>query len=368
MSNLRRRPVLYCALAVLLGTTAAACCWPRERSLLAVSKRVPGTQTFLRFEQRTYAWNSDHEVLVQAGPHMPSCFGNRRPDSPAFQTAVVDRQTGRSTLLTNLDAKLNATKTNWGFPPLVRFAPQARRALKITAGFPSKLEVISFEGERWPVEQGPEGAFEWLLPDGERWAALDWDRLGVKATIRAVRYDQNVRTRSETIRIPTSGTAADALAHARIIGAVPRDRVFFIRAHKETLEYEPAIVVVDLRRRTSKAYPIVSCWPRAAKISAVQVCCCGQHLAWLLHVEGQWPRSDPWSKLRRILGIQQQTADYLAVYTSHSDGSNMHERGILSLASQGGNEIQWLEELQWVPGCKELSYVYRDALWTVPAE
>lgn len=59
-----------------------------------------------------------------------------------------------------------------------------------------------------------------------------------------------------------------------------------------------------------------------------------------------------------------------SLWTSELDGSRMHKIDVVHSSSRRvhGPLTSFVSQLCWVPGNKQLSFLYGDALWTVPAE
>lgn len=74
---------------------------------------------------------------------------------------------------------------------------------------------------------------------------------------------------------------------------------------------------------------------------------------WWRLVHRMFPRFH--SSIRRDAGL----------WLSHIDGTDLHEIGHVS--ADANPSISTLQNLTWLPGGKDVSFVYKDAVWVVPA-
>lgn len=100
----------------------------------------------------------------------------------------------------------------------------------------------------------------------------------------------------------------------------------------------------------------------------------GERMLWRLSTEHQ-PTSPAWSKwLGRFFPISSRPWLTKGLWVSHVDGSGMHEIGNWAEDDVSGDSLDAdmeketkPEDFRWVPGGKLLSFEYRGALYTVPA-
>ena len=91
----------------------------------------------------------------------------------------------------------------------------------------------------------------------------------------------------------------------------------------------------------------------------------GDRIAWVLMQTHPSPAS---ALLHRILPMVKLVPKTVTgLWVSQIDGSNLHEIGHLDNPS-GPNKIPPIDYVRWLPDGKKLSFVYRDALYTVPAD
>jgi hypothetical protein len=104
--------------------------------------------------------------------------------------------------------------------------------------------------------------------------------------------------------------------------------------------------------------------PMSSGVLDVALSSKGDRLAWLLGYDDEPPGflwwlhqllpSFPWHPQRRV-----------GLWVSRLDGSGMAEIGHQPALPDGQQEVS---HLQWLPGDKQISFLYKDALWTVPAD
>ena len=88
-------------------------------------------------------------------------------------------------------------------------------------------------------------------------------------------------------------------------------------------------------------------------------------MAWLIH-SVQEP-SSIWKFLSRwIPALRPTPHPIVELRTSCLDGSDVHEIGHLDAPKT--REDPRPEHLQWLPDGKQLSFIYKDRLYTVPAD
>jgi hypothetical protein len=123
--------------------------------------------------------------------------------------------------------------------------------------------------------------------------------------------------------------------------------------------------------RTVRLHP-----PAGRKIGAILPNARGSALAWLLEA-----LPPPQSPLRALLHrcIPQTPATEqprFEVWVSHPDGSAMREVGYLPIKVAGtpgwpgplDDTVEGPRFIDWIPDGNGISYVYKDALWTLPVD
>jgi len=105
--------------------------------------------------------------------------------------------------------------------------------------------------------------------------------------------------------------------------------------------------------------------PDGTQIIAVEQSHEGGRLAWVLLSTHEAPLMH-W--LRRLFPHQVAPVQASAeIWVSRSNGREMHEIG-RRLLSDEDEKIDPLHGLQWLPSARRLSFLYKDALWTVPTD
>jgi hypothetical protein len=104
--------------------------------------------------------------------------------------------------------------------------------------------------------------------------------------------------------------------------------------------------------------------PPGVKMEGAKVSSSGQRIAWIC---SQFYISPFVLWLHRWLPrISTNPQRRFGLWVSNIDGSRMHEIGHVLLAPQ--DEAPTTFELNWLPGDKRLSFVYKAALYTVPTD
>jgi len=92
----------------------------------------------------------------------------------------------------------------------------------------------------------------------------------------------------------------------------------------------------------------------------------GNRLAWVVLARGS-DTIGTWLH-RRIPSIKPRTWIKTAVWVSNLDGSRMHELGCISGTQKTDDDSPEWVSLKWLPGGKQLSFEYKDKLYTVAAQ
>jgi hypothetical protein len=94
----------------------------------------------------------------------------------------------------------------------------------------------------------------------------------------------------------------------------------------------------------------------------------GKQAAWLMQTEAVHPIL-AWAH-RLVPAIAAPSQHRIELWVSRVDGSEMHEIGHLSGPKDGANADIWLNDytLNWLPDSRQLSFIYKEALYIVPAE
>jgi len=91
----------------------------------------------------------------------------------------------------------------------------------------------------------------------------------------------------------------------------------------------------------------------------------GKRLAWKLHARENGAGSGLLARLLAYFGARPRAM--ISLWVSRLDGSDFHEIG----HEEAPPMHVWPEairEAQWTPDGRHVSFLFQDALWTVPAE
>ena len=124
---------------------------------------------------------------------------------------------------------------------------------------------------------------------------------------------------------------------------------------------------VDLHRRglATRRYNVAL--PQNREVECLKFSPQGDRIAWVLH-------EDQTSEMPRILHyvfphVAVATRHLVSVYVSLTDGSEMHRLGYIEITNKQNEEFdEPVQNIQWLPSGKRLSFLYRNRLYTVAAE
>jgi hypothetical protein len=92
----------------------------------------------------------------------------------------------------------------------------------------------------------------------------------------------------------------------------------------------------------------------------------GHRLAWMLEAT----RSSPLGRFVRrwIRSVHVTEHHRVELWVSRPDGSRMREVGYVALNPEDDAMAEGPHYLQWLPDGEHVSFIYRNALWTVPVD
>jgi hypothetical protein len=346
--------VLFGLLIALLWTL-----WPRERSLLDQATSVCALKTWYQAETSNYGWLSDHELL-----HF----------LPGETLASFDLQTKTETPLPALARLVKGSSASFDG---LNVSPDGRWVLWGERGYNS-LFVAATDGFvrfQWPGYGGLSEAY-WLT-DSHHWLQ---NVFGGNKSIGQIHL-RNVDTPYVSQTFPTVPTSLQGL---NILAALSQDRLLIRTPDPSTVVKAfslPGARSVKEIQTTYRDKQQLSLWNlRSGSLlrqwtihlpglaSDVHVSPQGDRMAWLL----QNNRALPWDTLlHRLFPAWRMVKHFsMSLWVSRLDGSQMHEVGSIVLRSPAvrAGQISWPWNIRWLPGGKRLSFLYNDALWTVPAE
>ena len=95
----------------------------------------------------------------------------------------------------------------------------------------------------------------------------------------------------------------------------------------------------------------------------------GDRIAWVLTVSETPPFNNVLGRLFPSSAMQNQ--EILGIWVSQIDGSKMHEVGHIKKPLRPFNdntETDNLDDIEWLPDGRHLSFVYKDTLWMIEAD
>jgi hypothetical protein len=93
----------------------------------------------------------------------------------------------------------------------------------------------------------------------------------------------------------------------------------------------------------------------------------GDRLAWIIHVMEEPPRMQKWLS-RWLPSLKAAPREIIELRISQLDGSDMKIIGYIDAPNQTQDDWKkWPDKLRWLPDGQRLSFLYDNALWTIPA-
>lgn len=326
---------------------------PFEQSLLDKSTRFAHASDS---QEETYYWLSNRKAL----------FLRYVPKSNHFQAVQVDSDGGKETLLTAFNTKFSARMPatlmhmHYGdgpgapseivhLPPNSALSPDGQWLLWpggrqgwITATLDGSRQVL---GPKWVQ------AYALWMPDSRRWVELQqvYRNDAYKftyAVIHSLDHPQGVRK----VRISSlaDGMVAGISRSSQVVVHTD-DRQQEASSHADFAE-----IGLDSKAASARKYRIRL--PHEARLWEVVMSPQGDRLAWLL------------SRNRESKGLP----DMYSLWVSDLKGGHMREIGHVEAQSEKttssptGDRTHAPQTVRWTPGGKRLSFLYKDALYTVP--
>lgn len=320
-------------------------------SLLNKATRITGTRDwqpsggFLK-NSYPYAWRSDHELLHL----LPAVNGG-----PGWRVAGLDVRTG---------ARRDVAVLPAGASPYLQLSPDQRWLLgrdNLTRPPSARLFAVAVDGSRrvvsWPYRR-------WMNPAS--WLA---DSSGCFWIAFINRRWYQVTCRLDDPAAQSTAPLPGLPAYAHALGFSRRDGRLVVMLPCEP--WQTGVVrLADLARAgpsfisehtmTLPTGPAVPSW----KLSPD-----GERIAWYVRPDnriapGRGRIERLFTSLRARLEPFFPTTYRHVVYVSRRDGSDLREIGRV----QCRLEDFGVGSLQWTPNGRRISFGYRDALWSVPAD
>jgi len=358
-----KRWLVRLALAAAVVAAVLAAMRPNP-SLLERSSRVIGS---LSSPSEPYVWLSDHELIRFPVDTKQDGQGNSMTIMRAEQ---LDTKTGLRTPLTDLSRRLRAQRD---YASLFRLSPDGKwlvyAANNSDDDYPRSHFYVSEVGgpreREWPLEDAasngmpsmPPGAV-WL-PDSRRWLELAPDETGLLG----------VRMHSLDVDSPKALPVTAPARLRSLLGVTPDYRLiatdFYVSpgsAARSVDLYEVGLYPnpTPPRRHTLRA-------PPNAQILDIALSPRGDRLAWAFYFS-RVPTGMQWLA-RFIPSLRKRLRPRVGagLWVSRLDGSEMREIGYQEIDPNVPAPLRLAPaEIHWTPDGRRLSFVYKNALYTVP--
>jgi hypothetical protein len=332
------RMILMCGFAAVLATAYIVSALARPGSLLARSTRIgfPGSASLYN-----YQWKSSKEIL---------CFSE--PSQGSYRLECVNTSRGSMTPLATFTSKTRM----WGGEDQARLSPDGKWALWVGE---TAYATVATDGSRRSEIPNPvqryhgcgnyyrfEAATAWMQ-DSRHWVEVKQKPSGPQVLVV---HD----AASPIVRRLSLGTMGGPPV---VLGVTPED-------HAVLWDQAGTFLDIDLGRPQGSVKKWTVKRPPVGDVSDVVLSPDGQRLCWKTY---SWVINRLPALLERMLErirIDVPTTTYL-VWTSRLDGSHMREIGRSRVQQHIGQPFR---SFRWTPDGTKISYVYDNALWTVPVD
>jgi len=362
-----------CALALILV------CRPWHSNLIQRSKRIA---TFDAVLGTHCIWISDHRAI----------YMRYRKDDSGFELAQIDADSGKVTPVEALNRKY-AVMMQWLEPPALKsftsYGRVSRRVPTLSVSpdgrwlvfctwptyvgnrktEPCRYLATNLDGtqeKRWDASSLSSTPQEpYWLHDGHRCLEPIYDQMNWNTPVTLRIHDLDRPELDQTL-ILGGGAAA-----IRVWGIAEQDRMCSsdVRLHGFGMPITPVNYTVFV-------VPGLSSGNRSIGGSAIRVdlpigtwnydktlSLHGDRVAWEL-----WVKHSSWAdRLRHYFrpSVPLRSEEQLGIWVTDLNGSHWSEVGYLSRSFQSGRGV--INQVQWLPGGKQISFLYGDGLYTVPA-
>jgi hypothetical protein len=334
--------------------------WPRERLLIRQATWVTHTD---QDSPNAYDWLSESELLLP----------RYRPDTDSFEFRRVDTWTHAETPLATFNQKYRSALHAFTSPDqttlrVTHYAPRYvlspdRRwvvLLPICTGGHGDYIVSTPDAVERSRGKTIAGSEVWWLHDNRRWFETDLKNAALSGFMdRLIVYDCQNTGKTTTVHV------SDIPFSASEVGITDRDHLLLARWNDKPADsinlYEASVTVPEAAvRKYSVRLPL------KVLLRGVAISNDGKRLAWLLQY-AYVPPLAAWLH-RALPRISAQSRVTQSLWVSRLDGTGMVEVGHLPIADEKEAEKAGNRLLRWLPGGRRLSFLYQDALWTVPVE
>jgi len=327
--------------------------FPRERSLLTRSAKTLPVDDYPRW----YAWSSNKALLLEWG---------------VYDWTHYDCSTGKETQLEGLSARRIGPGGD------IALSPDGKGLLEHTSASDGNVGQVLFsavDGKRHFEQPGsteePGVEIGWLS-DSQHWVELIGNLAPIGDDVileRILIHPLDKPDQAQTLSLAPTSLLGFMDRDGRLDFLTLEDRLIVSNCHLYNDAQPNQVHVVkliatephlDISR--TKTYQIVL--PPNKAVWAVAYSPHGDKIAWLLDTEHVSPIA---AFMHRFLpSVKVQTDHATACWVCNLDGTDMRKIG--SIQTRPEDLESPLKQLRWLPDGKRLSFLYQDALWTVPAD
>ncbi len=365
-----RRQRLGCAALALLAICAAVwAAWPRERLLLSRERRLTSAKGWSVDRgpdaATMYGWLSDHEVLFAQGASVAAVTLYRR-----------DVQTGQQAPLTALTGCFHKTH---GDVDGVATSPDGRW-LAWYGGADSIIcaSLDGFRCSRYPWREDSYGEFSRVGTIGARWIETQTVRGsadGSGSLAHMFLHDESLFITITRMIAPlpyVHGTGVSETGIPRTVAIDTAAGVALLTAAQAIglrREFPDTVNVLEFVLTPSRDAPRIFDLhvPSSGAIQNLCISPDGKRAAWLMNAETQAPLAQ--FIHRWIPAFPAPVAATRQLWVSNIETGKSEEIGHLRTSAGDPGALYLLDSntLQWMPGCKRLSFVYGEDLYIVDA-
>jgi hypothetical protein len=328
-----------------------------EQTLLAHAHKITSTKDWSLFgfvsaggenceKDGTYAWLDDHTVLFmrhltpsyKLDSYASGYFPLASEEPAAVQIYTLDTDTGKEKFLTDFSARFNQCSGN---PAWLHPSPDGKWAVW-TSFHEGRLCAATLDGSSLCTFDKGYTDDAWWLPDSRHFVGLwlmdgyyfpDEGRL-----VGASLYDVQKPAEETFLNFTT-------FEYARLLGTTVTNTGRLLGVSS----WPQGIVTVAVAPDAQYDWDVV--WmPYGWRLEGASPSPRGDHVAWMLR------RSD-----RSIV------SKHLAIWISNGKGKKMRLLGSVTVNSKPGTDLE-LSRLSWLPDGKKLSFVCKNALYTIPVD
>jgi len=332
----RKKPIRLLKWALILLLLFEIVPWrPQERALLPRATRLTEISGAFPY----YWWLSDSDVMVFRDPE--------RKDWTLLRHSLKTGTTAP------LDALTRLFRDSGGDPDSIQVSPDGKWML--WTGLKDGIQVATVDGARhWQEKSDGKCKVRWH-PDSRRWIeVVETDEMFSHAILHSVDRPRVGVGKPIFPAIPS----ADDMVNARRMALTEDEHLLVCYWNETTGDLNP---IARIRAVTFNANPgninkIVLPIPRVSRYGELIFHPPAGRLAWVLEFER------PWS-LMGLFGLSLSTG----LWVTDMNGAVTHDLGSLP-TTRFGRRGSGPYNVQWTPDGTRLSFVFDDALWSVPLE